>query len=39
VRRLGTDGLRDNPFYDGETTLLRDADRRPYVLLPVIPKA
>jgi uncharacterized protein len=31
-------GDRDNPAYDGETTLVGDANRRPDVLLPVIPK-
>ncbi|WP_256656746.1 CocE/NonD family hydrolase C-terminal non-catalytic domain-containing protein [Nocardia brasiliensis] len=32
-------GDRDNPVFDGRTTLVGTADRRPYVLLPVIPRA
>lgn len=30
-------GDRDRPEYDGTTTLVADADRRPYLLLPVVP--
>ncbi|WP_193364879.1 hypothetical protein [Nocardia brasiliensis] len=32
-------GDRDNPVFDGRTTLVGTADQRPYILLPVIPHA